>query len=77
METQPEEISPAKFFPRMATASIGRTWSELAFIEIQKANPGLDLQSPDWGIAVTLPGPRLSTFESNHDMGDDESGASV
>jgi hypothetical protein len=44
----PEEISPAKFFPRMATASIGWTWSELAFIEIQQANPGLSLQKPDW-----------------------------
>jgi Transposase DDE domain len=46
--TQPEEISPAKFFPRMAAAAIGLTWSELAFIEIQKANPGIDLQKPDW-----------------------------
>ena len=44
----PEEISPAKFFPRMATASIGLTWSELAFIEIQQANPGISLQKPDW-----------------------------
>jgi hypothetical protein len=33
--TQPEEISPAKFFPRIAAASMGLTWSELAFIEIQ------------------------------------------
>ena len=46
--TQPEEISPAKFFPRMAAAAIGWTWSEVAFIEIQKANPGIDLQKPDW-----------------------------
>jgi hypothetical protein len=46
--TQPEEIAPAKFFPRMATASIGLTWSELAFIEIQLANPSIDLQKPDW-----------------------------
>ena len=46
--TEPEEISPAKFFPRLAAASIGLTWSELAFIEIQKANPGIDLQKPDW-----------------------------
>ena len=45
---QPEEISPAKFFPRMAAAAIGLTWSEMAFIEIQKANPGIDLQKPDW-----------------------------
>jgi Transposase DDE domain len=46
--THPEEISPAKFFPRLAVASIGLTWSELAFIEIQKANPGTHLQKPAW-----------------------------
>ena len=46
--TQPEEISPAKFFPRMAAAAIGLTWSEVAFIEMQKANPGVALQKPDW-----------------------------
>jgi hypothetical protein len=46
--TQPEEISPAKFFPRIAVASIGLTWSELAFIEIQPANPAIHLQKPDW-----------------------------
>jgi hypothetical protein len=45
---EPEEISPAKFFPRMAVASIGLTWAELAFIAIQQANPGIDLQKPDW-----------------------------
>jgi Transposase DDE domain len=45
---EPEAISPAKFFPRMATASIGLTWAELAFIEIQQANPGVDLHKPDW-----------------------------
>ena len=46
--TQPEEISPAKFFRCLAAAAIGLTWSEAAFIEIQKANPGVDLQKPDW-----------------------------
>ena len=46
--TQPEEISPARFFPRMAAAAIGWTWSEVAFIEMQKANPGIDLHKPDW-----------------------------
>jgi len=45
---EPEEISPAKFFPRMAAASIGLTWSELTFMEIQLANPGIQLQKPDW-----------------------------
>jgi hypothetical protein len=44
----PEEISPAKFFPRLATASIGLIWSELAFITIQQANPGVRLHKPDW-----------------------------
>jgi Transposase DDE domain len=29
---EPEEIAPAKFFPRLAAASIGLTWSELAFL---------------------------------------------
>jgi hypothetical protein len=46
--TQPEAISPAKFFPRMAAASMGLTWAELAFIEIQQANPAIALQKPDW-----------------------------
>jgi hypothetical protein len=44
----PEEISPAKFFPRLAVASIGLTWAELAFCAIQQANPGLALQRPNW-----------------------------
>ena len=44
---EPEEIAPAKFFPRLAAASIGLTWSELAFIEIQQANPGIVLSKPD------------------------------
>jgi hypothetical protein len=46
--TEPEEISPAKFFPRLAAASIGLTWSELALLEIRKANPGIALKKPDW-----------------------------
>ena len=45
---EPEEIAPAKFFPRLAAASIGLTWSELAFLEIQQANPGIALAKPDW-----------------------------
>jgi hypothetical protein len=44
----PEEISPAKFFPRLAVASIGLTWAELAFIAIQRVNPGVALQKPHW-----------------------------
>jgi hypothetical protein len=44
----PEEISPAKFFPRLAGASLGLTWAELAFRAIQQANPGVVLQQPNW-----------------------------
>jgi hypothetical protein len=40
----PEEISPAKFFPRLAVASIGLTWAELAFRAMAQANPGVALQ---------------------------------
>ena len=48
LEVAPEAISPAKFFPRLATASIGLAWAELAFITIQQANPGVHLHKPDW-----------------------------
>jgi len=44
----PEEISPAKFFPRLAAASIGLMWSELACITIQQANPRVHLRKPAW-----------------------------
>ena len=47
---EPEEIAPAKFFPRLAAASIGLAWSELAFLEIQQANPGIALSQPDWRL---------------------------
>jgi hypothetical protein len=46
--TPPAEMSPAQFFPRMAAAAIGWTWSEVAVSERQKANPGIDWQKPDW-----------------------------
>jgi hypothetical protein len=46
----PEEMSPATFFPRLAVASSGLTWSELAFIEMQQANPGVALHKPDWRL---------------------------
>jgi hypothetical protein len=46
--TQPEAIAPARVFPRMAAAALGLTWSEVAFREMQKAHPGVDLQKPDW-----------------------------
>jgi hypothetical protein len=44
----PEEIAPARFFPRLAAAAIGLTWAEVAFVEIQQANPGRVLQQPNW-----------------------------
>jgi len=47
---EPEEIAPAKFFPRLAAASIGLTWSELALLEMQQANPGIALSKPDWRL---------------------------
>jgi hypothetical protein len=44
----PEEIAPAKFFPRLATASIGLAWAELACITIQQANPERHVHKPNW-----------------------------
>ena len=44
---EPEEIAAAKFFPRLAAASIGLPWSELAFLEMPQAHPGLALSKPD------------------------------
>ena len=49
--TQPEEISPAKFFPRMAAAAIGLTWSEVAPIKL-KPIPGSTCKSQT-GTAVS------------------------
>ena len=46
--TAPEESSPAQFFPRLATASIGLAWAELAFITIPQANPEVCVPKPDW-----------------------------
>jgi len=37
---EPAESAPAKFFPRLAAASIGLTWSALALLEMQQAKPG-------------------------------------
>jgi len=45
---QPAESAPAKFFPRMAAAALGWPWAEVAFSEMQQAQPGSDLQKPDW-----------------------------
>jgi hypothetical protein len=47
---EPDEIAVAKCFPRVAAASIGLTWAELAFLEMQQANPGIALSKPDWRL---------------------------
>ena len=44
---EPEASAPATFCPRLAAASIGLTWSELAFLELQQAKPGVALSKPD------------------------------
>jgi hypothetical protein len=44
----PEEMAPATCLPRLAGASIGGTWAELACIELPQANPGMALQQPPW-----------------------------
>ena len=44
----PAEIAPAQVFPRLAAASIGLTWSELALREMQQAHPGIALSKPAW-----------------------------
>jgi hypothetical protein len=41
-------MAPATCLPRLAGSSIGRTWAELACIEIPQANPGMALQKPPW-----------------------------
>lgn len=45
---KPEEISPAKFFPRLATASIGLTDAQAYFEATREANPGVRLNEPTW-----------------------------
>ncbi len=48
----PEELSPAKLFPRVARASVEITSAELYFLATQRANPTVVLHKPDW---ATLP----------------------
>jgi len=47
-ERCPEELSPAKLFPRLARASRNLAISELTAQAIQAANPGVHLRIPDW-----------------------------
>jgi len=44
----PEQLSPAKLFPRVARASIAIVDAELAFAATQRANPGVVLTKPGW-----------------------------
>ena len=44
----PEELSPAKFFPRVARASIVIVDAEIVFAATQRANPKVRLTKPDW-----------------------------
>lgn len=45
---EPEAISPAKLFPKVAAASAALTWAELAFEATRRANPRARLVKPDW-----------------------------
>lgn len=44
----PEELSPAKLFPRIAHASMAQAYAELATEALQAHNPGVHLRIPDW-----------------------------
>ncbi len=44
----PEQLSPAKLFPRVARVSIAIVDAELTFAATQRANPGVVLTKPDW-----------------------------
>lgn len=51
---QPEDISPAKFFPRLAAASYRRIEADLVFLLTQEANPGVHLVKPDWRLLPSV-----------------------
>lgn len=44
----PEQISTEKLFPRVAAAASAYVTSRLAFLAIERANPGVSLVEPDW-----------------------------
>lgn len=44
----PEALSPAKLFPRLASASYNWTTAEMVFDRTQDANPGVTLNKPEW-----------------------------
>ena len=47
-DLMPEQLSPAKLFPRVARVSIVIVDAESAFAATQRANPGVVLTKPDW-----------------------------
>ena len=53
-EIEPEWISEAKLFPLLGAASATVTILEAGFLMTQRANPGVDLNKPDWRHACNL-----------------------
>lgn len=49
-QRSPEDLSPAKLFPRVARASMAIVFAELSFEATQRANPGVTLTKPDWAV---------------------------
>ena len=45
---EPERLSTEKLFPRIAVAASSYVTARLAFLEIQRVNPGVVLVEPDW-----------------------------
>jgi hypothetical protein len=45
----PEDLSPAKLFPRLAKASVEQAVGEITFDNTKHANPRFRLRSPRWG----------------------------
>lgn len=45
---EPEAISPAKFFPRMAVACDKYFAREVGVVKVIRLNPGVELQLPSW-----------------------------
>jgi hypothetical protein len=53
-EIEPEWISEAKLFPLLAAASATVTILEAGFLMTERANPGVELNKPDWRHACSL-----------------------
>lgn len=47
-QIEPDEISPAKFFPKMASACVHYVISEHNVAEILRLNPGKKIRTPNW-----------------------------